>query len=111
MPSTAGSWTAFYREYTYTPAGDVATIKTAASGSEYAYAYNGLHRLPQEMFNGAETLSWEYDGLGNLTALNVADSVEYSPLGDSVEVSFDVRDRPPLAGGRPARRRTHGLCR
>jgi YD repeat-containing protein len=89
----------------------VATIKTAASGSEYAYAYDGLHRLTQEMFNGAETLSWEYDGLGNLTALNVADSVEYSPLGDSVEVSFDVRDRPPLAGGRPARRRTHGLCR
>jgi len=52
-------------------------------------------------------LAWEYGGLGNLTAVNVADGVEYSPLGDSVEVSFDVRNRtatvqrgraPALAG-------------
>jgi RHS repeat-associated protein len=95
--SPAGSGAVFYREYTYTPAGDVATIKTATSGSEYAYAYDGLHRLTQETFNGAETLAWEYDGLGNLTAVNVAEGVEYSPLGDSVEVSFDVRNRPVAA--------------
>jgi RHS repeat-associated protein len=95
--SPAGSGAVFYREYTYSPAGDVATVKTAASGSEYAYAYDGLHRLTQETFNGAETLAWEYDGLGNLTAVNVAEGVEYSPLGDSVEVSFDVRNRPVAA--------------
>jgi RHS repeat-associated protein len=95
--SPAGSGAVFYREYAYTRAGDVATIRTAASGSEYAYAYDELHRLRWERYNGAETLAWEYDGLGNFTAVNVADGVEYSPLGDSVEVSFDVRNRPVAA--------------
>jgi hypothetical protein len=40
-------------------------------------------------------------------AVNVADGVEYSPLGDSVEMSFDVRNRPVAACAMPA----HGLCR
>jgi YD repeat-containing protein len=63
---------------------------------EYAYAYDGLYRLIRETFNTAETLAWEYGDQDNLAAVNVADGVEYSPLGDSVEVSFDVRNRPVM---------------
>jgi RHS repeat-associated protein len=77
--NTAGA-TLQNRHYTYTLAGDVATIADQLSGTTYNYAYDSMHRLSTETNTGlSPAVSYAYSPIGNITNKTVgATSLTYA---------------------------------
>ncbi|MGB9716478.1 MAG: RHS repeat domain-containing protein, partial [Thermodesulfovibrionales bacterium] len=56
------------REYIYSKAGDITSIKDNQNNITYTYTYDNLHRLTKELNTGSyPTLIYKYDPLGNIT--------------------------------------------
>jgi len=67
------------REYKYTVAGDISTIRDNLKPSTYTYEYDNLHRLLLEKIGGNFSISYSYDKIGNITQKKVgADTYVYT---------------------------------
>ncbi len=57
-----------YKDYQYTPAGDIDTIIDTHNNRTFVYSYDNLHRLIEERTNSAITASYAYNNIGNITS-------------------------------------------
>lgn len=82
---TAGAAEILNKAYTYTPAGDIASLTDTQSGVTYSYTYDRLHRLVSETNDGPS------DNFSQATLVSTYDD-QYRPLHAPASIRYNLSE-------------------